>query len=47
MLNIFERVKNLIKCKTEKKEKCQPKKEEKPKDSTQKQTSCSEEGSSN
>lgn len=47
MLSIVEKVKNLLKCKAEKKEKCQPQQEEKPEDSTQEQADSSEEGGSN
>jgi len=47
MLSIVEKVKNMFRCKAEKKEKYQPQQEEKPEDSTQEQAGSSEEGASN
>jgi len=47
MLSIIEKVKDLFKCKAERKNQCQPQQEEKPEDRTQEQTSCSEEDGSN
>jgi hypothetical protein len=47
MLTIIEKVKDLFKCKCEKKEESEPQQEEKPEDKTQEQTGSSEEGDSN
>ncbi|MFH1613734.1 MAG: hypothetical protein ABIG61_01440 [Planctomycetota bacterium] len=47
MLAIIEKVKDLFKCKAERKNQCQPQQEEKPEDSSREQTHNSEEGGSN
>ena len=47
MLSIIEKVKDLFKCKAEKKAECELQQEKKPENRTQEQTSCSKEGGSN